>query len=73
MTTLDDINANTMTLPEVMEYLNVSKQRVMALRRDGMITKLKGGGFYRPSVEAYKIKRGDKKAGRYPKAESRSE
>lgn len=66
MCSLEEMNDNTMTLSEVMSHLDVSKPRVMALRRNGQIDKLKGGGFYRPSVEAYKIKRGNKKAGRYP-------
>jgi hypothetical protein len=55
------------TRQEVEDFLNVSKPRVYHLRDSGLIDELKGGVYSRASVEAYKLKRGDKKAGRYPK------
>jgi predicted nucleotidyltransferase len=65
----DQVNEVTMTSREVMKCLNVSKSRVCHLGNSGHIERLKGGGFYRPSVEAYKAKRGTKKAGRYSEAQ----
>jgi hypothetical protein len=65
--TIDDINNASMTVKEVEEYLNIGRRRVAALRAQGFIKPLKVGGYYRPSVVAYKKKRGDKKAGKYPK------
>jgi len=56
-----------MTVTEAAEYLNVTTGRIRKLAAAGMITKLKGSVYDRASVEAYKAKRGDKKAGRYPK------
>jgi hypothetical protein len=56
-----------MTRKEAMEYLNVSESRFFQIRNAGYIEALKGGVYSRASVEAYKLKRGDKKGGRYPK------
>jgi phage terminase Nu1 subunit (DNA packaging protein) len=56
-----------MTAQEVMALLNVNKQRVTQLKTAGMITVMKGNIYDAESVQAYKLKRGDKKAGRYPK------
>ena len=62
-----EIEALYMTPDEAAEYLGVTKSRVSKLVTAGQITKLKGSVYDRASVEAYKAKRGDKKAGRYPK------
>jgi len=62
-----EIEALYMTPTEVAEYLGVSPGRVRHLVAAGQIEKLKGSVYKRSSVEAYKLKRGDKKAGRYPK------
>jgi hypothetical protein len=56
-----------MTTAEVQEYLAVSRIRVAQLREAGLIKQLKGAMYDTASVEAYKLKRGDKKGGRYPK------
>ena len=64
--TAEMIDENTMTLKEVIEYLDVKHPRVYALEKAGKITKLKGGGFFLPSVEAYKAAR-NRKGGRPPK------
>lgn len=56
----------TVTAEQVAEYLGVSKRRVFALADAGEIERLKHGAYDRASVEAYKLKRGDKKGGRYP-------
>ena len=61
------IEALYMTPSEVAEYLGVSPGRVRHLEIAGRIVKLKGSVYERASVEAYKLKRGDRKAGRYPK------
>ena len=63
----EELEALYFTPEEAAAYLNVSKNRIRRLALDGMILKLKGSIYYRPSVEEYKLKRGDKKAGRYPK------
>ena len=56
-----------MTPTEVCTYLGISRARVTQLTKAGMIRKLKGAMYETASVEAYKLKRGDKKGGRYPK------
>ena len=67
--TLEQVNAVTMTAKEVMVYLDVTEARIYALSRNGQVEKLKGGGFYRPSIEAYKATR-NRKGGRPPKNSS---
>ncbi|MDR2957048.1 MAG: helix-turn-helix domain-containing protein [Coriobacteriales bacterium] len=62
-----EIEALYMTTEETASFLGVSKSRVRALEAANQIIKLKGSVYERASVEAYKAKRGDKKAGRYPK------
>jgi len=59
----------SMKASDVAEYLGVSRARVTHLAQAGQIDKLHDGTYARQSVEAYKLKRGDKKAGRYPKGE----
>ena len=66
----EKIEALYMTHEEVAELLSVSLGRVTHLATAGQILKLKGSVYERESVEAYKVKRGDKKAGRYPKREN---
>jgi predicted transcriptional regulator of viral defense system len=63
----EEIEALYMTHSEVMDYLSVSQGRVSHLAKAGMIERLKGGIYLTSSVKAYRLKRGDKKAGRYPK------
>ena len=60
------IDEHTMTQAEVIEMLDINKQRVSALGKAGKIDKLKGGGFFRPSVEEY-LKTRNRKGGRPPK------
>ena len=55
-----------MTASEVSSYLDVNLQRVHQLVKANQIKKIKGAMYDRASVEAYKVKRGDKKGGRYP-------
>jgi len=62
-----EIEALYMTESEVAAYLGVSRGRVPQLARAGQITRLKGSVYDRASIEAYKLKRGNKKGGRYPK------
>ena len=63
----EEIEALYMIPEEAAGYLGVNKGRVRQLAISGLIIKLKGGVYERSSVEAYKMKRGDKKGGRYPK------
>jgi hypothetical protein len=56
-----------MTAEEVAEYLEITRGRVSNLANAGQLIKLKGSVYLRSSVEAYKLKRGDKRGGRYPK------
>jgi len=63
----EEIEALYMTIEEAAEYLNVDKSRVRKMSRSGYFAKLKGNVYDRSGVEAYKVKRGDKKGGRYPK------
>ncbi|MCL2025173.1 MAG: nucleotidyltransferase domain-containing protein [Coriobacteriia bacterium] len=65
--TIEQVSAASMTRAEVMDYLSVGKSRIPQMVRTGDIMPLHSGGFYRPSVEAYKKKRGNKKGGPYPK------
>lgn len=62
----NELEALYMTTTEVANFLGVGEQRVFALVKQGQINKLKGGVYNRSSVEAYKLKRGDKRGGRYP-------
>ena len=64
---IEKIEALYMTATEVAEYLGVSRGRVPNLAAAGQIARMKGSVYERASVEAYKLKRGDRKAGRYPK------
>ena len=63
----EQVEALYMTPDETAGFLGVSKARVRALENAGQIVKLKGSVYLRSSVEAYREKRGDRKAGRYPK------
>jgi hypothetical protein len=65
-----EIEALYFTRDEVARYLDVVPPRVYKLRDSGFIDELKGGIYSRASVEAYKLKRGDKKGGRYPKQQA---
>ena len=67
--TVDLMNKNSMTLKEAAEYLDVTHQRVYSLQKQGLIEKLKGGGFFRPSVEEY-LKTRNRKGGRPPLSSS---
>jgi len=67
--TVEQINENSVTLAEVMDYLDVRHPRVYALQKAGKIVKLKGGGFFRPSVEEY-LKTRNRKGGRPPLSSS---
>jgi hypothetical protein len=62
-----DIEALYMTRDEVAARLGVNIRRVYALRNTGMLVDMKGGVYSREEVEAYLLKRGDKRGGRYPK------
>ena len=69
----DEIESLYLTREEVAEFLNVNPSRVYSLRDADLILMLKGGVYDRASVEAYKLKRGDRKGGRYtapPKTQS---
>lgn len=63
----EEIEALYFTPSEAAKFLNVDKSRVRQLVTAGLIVKLKGSVYDRASVEAYKIKRGNKRGGRYPK------
>ena len=62
----EEIEALHMTANEAAEYLEVGERRIFALVAQGLLTKMKGGIYSREEVESYKVKRGDKKGGRYP-------
>jgi ribosomal protein L19E len=62
-----EIETLYMTPDEAAEYLGVTKSRVRKLISSGQITKMKGSIYSRAEIEAYKLKRGDKKGGPYPK------
>jgi hypothetical protein len=53
----EDIEKLYMTAQEVSEYLNVTRQRVYALKNAGKIEQMKGAVFNAESVVAYKAKR----------------
>jgi hypothetical protein len=58
-----EIEALYMTVTEVQEYLGVNRARVYQLLNAGHIAQLKGSVYNAASVEAYRVKRGDKKGG----------
>jgi hypothetical protein len=62
---MTDTEKDLMTRQEVAQYLNVIPERVNRIENDGLIERAVRGVYTRDSVEAYKAKRGDKKAGRY--------
>ena len=54
------------TPKEAAEYLSVSERRLRDLVAQGQVIRLKGNVYEKKSVDAYKLKRGGKKGGRYP-------